>query len=198
VVIFILGYSRLLSGDMLSYNLTNLSTTQQSTIFPETLKEESWKKENTEKKYFLNFPFYPFRTLNSRDLNILSSSSSSSSKKLLEFDNSSPLFPAHTQLNIVFQKRKKQNFLQSMLPYRLSPLLGSSKKSLTADEFKQACTFSVATIDPTTKLETSQTFIIKKIEIKVSDMYLQVYIYFKPKENLCFIIMFFLDLSHKV
>jgi hypothetical protein len=158
---------------MLSYNLINLSTTQQSTLFPETLKDESWKKENTEKKYFLNFPFYPFRTLNSRDLNI---SSSSSSKRLMEFDNSSSLFPAHTQLNIVFQKRKKTNFLHSMLPYRLSSSLGSSKKSLTADELKQACSFSVVTVDPTTKLETTQNFVIKKIEIKVSDMYLQVYI----------------------
>jgi hypothetical protein len=172
---FFLGYSRLLSGDMLSRELLQISKTKQSTLFPESDVDKSWEKTDVEKKYFLNFPFYPFRTLNSRDLNLLTSSSSS--KKPLEFDHSSPLFPAHTQLDLVFQKRKKDNFLPYMLPYSLPPTLGSTNKALTAEELKQATLFSVVTRN-NANAEVSTKYIIKKVEIKVSDIYLQVIRFF--------------------
>jgi hypothetical protein len=187
-----LGYSRLLSGDMLNKKLLNLSSTHQSSLFPESDVDKSWEKTDVEKKYFLNFPFYPFRTLNSRDRNLLSSSSSSL-KKPFEFDYSSALFPAHTQLNIVFEKRKKSNFLPYMLPYKLITTLGSTKKALTADEKKQATTFSTTLENVTTNYR------IKNIEIKVSDVYLQVMIFYYYKlKNIIKNLIFCLGLSNKV
>jgi hypothetical protein len=157
---------------MLSHRLIKLSSTKQSMLFPESNIDKNWENTLDQKRYFLSFPFYPFRTLNTRSLSILSSATSSS-MKLMEFDYSSPLFPAHTQLNIVFQKRKKPNFLYNMLPYQLDPSLGSSKKKLTDPQHKQAISFSVDSVDSNNKVTTTN-YIIKQVEIKVYDMYLQV------------------------
>jgi hypothetical protein len=168
------GYLRLLSGDMLSHRLTKLASTKQSSLFPESIQDKSWERTEVQKKYFMNFPFYPFRTLNTRDLSILSSAISSTSMKQMEFDYSSPLFPAHTQLNIVFQKRKNPNFLANMLPYQLDPSLGSSKKKLNNEQKKQATTFAVESIDSTNNRVTTTKYVITKVEINVYDVYLQV------------------------
>jgi hypothetical protein len=181
---------------MLSKKLLELSNTKQSTLFPESEVDKSWEKTNVEKRYFLNFPFYPFRTLNSRDLNLLTSSSSF--KKPLEFDYSSPIFPAHTQLNIVFKKRNKSNFLPYMLPYKLVPTLGSTNKSLTTEEYKQARTFSVTTTSDANVVSTTK-YIIKSIEIKVSDVYLQVLILYRNGIGTYFMLLIsFLGLSDKI
>jgi hypothetical protein len=60
-----------------------------------------------------------------------------------------------------------------MLPYSLPPQLGSTNKALTAEEFKQATLFSVVTLN-NANAEVTTKYIIKKVEIKVSDIYLQV------------------------
>jgi hypothetical protein len=152
---------------MLSNKLLQLSTEKQFKIFPETVKDKSWEKTEEKKKYFLNFPFYPFRTLNPRSLNLLASSTKSH-----ESEYSTPLFPAHTQLNLVFQKRKKTNFLPNMLPYKLDASYGSSKKNLTDEQFKQATSFSVVTRED--NADVTKNYNIKRVDIKVHDMYLQV------------------------
>jgi hypothetical protein len=159
---------------MLSHRLVDLSSTKQTALFPESFKDRSWENTAVQKRYFLNFPFYPFRTLNTRSLSILAAATSSSSISRTEFDYSSPIFPAHTQINMVFQKRKKpDNFLLNMLPYQLDPNLGSAQKKLSATQWKQTVTFIAEAIDADNK-KTTTKYVIKKVEIQVNDVYLQV------------------------
>jgi len=173
VVVVVLGYPRLLSGDLSTHHLPTLSTTKQHSLFPETNADKIWTEPNYVRRYYLTFPFYPFRTLCPRDLNTMALSSSS--KNTYEFNPTSPLFPANTQLNLVFKKRTSDNFLPFMLPLQLDQTLGSKANSLSATEKGVATTFSVITAgtgenarDVTTK------HVITKVEIKVRDVYLQV------------------------
>jgi hypothetical protein len=173
----ITGYPRLLSGDLSSKNLITIDKTKQACHFPETEEEESWKNTSTVKRYYLSFPFYPFRTLCPRDFNLQffssSSSSSSSPSRINDFDNTSPMFPANTQINIVFNKRNRTNFLQYMLPYALDVNLGSKKSVLTDEQKKLATSFSVESKG--SKVPQEITHIIKRVDIKIKDLYLQIY-----------------------
>ena len=154
------GYPRLLSGDL--SDLTKVPE-KQRVQFPEAAAEESWSRDpRWVKKYFLKFPFYPFRTLCPRDLGAIT--------KTLNFDNASPIFPANTQLDLVFQKRKKTNFLKYMLPFNLNPNLGTSQSTCTAEEYTNALTFT----QPATAGAVAVTYIIERVDINVTNMYLQV------------------------
>ena len=154
------GYPRLLSGDL--SDLTKVPE-KQSAQFPEAAAEESWSKDpRWVKKYFLKFPFYPFRTLCPRDLGAIT--------KTLNFDNASPIFPANTQLDLVFQKRKKTNFLKYMLPFNLNVNLGTRQSTCTAVEYTNALTFT----QPATVALPAVNYIIERVDIDVTNMYLQV------------------------
>ena len=154
------GYPRLLSGDL--SDLTKVPE-KQRVQFPEAAAEESWSRDpRWVKKYFLKFPFYPFRTLCPRDLGAIT--------KTLNFDNASPIFPANTQLDLVFQKRKKTNFLKYMLPFNLNPNLGTRQSTCTAEEYTNALTFT----QPATAGAVAVTYIIERVDINVTNMYLQV------------------------
>jgi len=85
---------------------------KQDTIFPELAIDNPWESVTAVKRHYMQFPFYPFRTLNTRDLASLG--------PVNEFDTSSPIFPAHTQLNIVFKRRATESLLSYMLPYNLN------------------------------------------------------------------------------
>lgn len=137
------------------------------------------------KRYYLNFPMYPFRTLCPRDMTMLHA-------KPNEFDGSSPLFPAHTQINFLFRKRKSTNFLNFMLPLTLAPQLGSTANVLTQEEKDAACRFTirtpgvagrpavaaadgVAAVAAVAAIPATVTrYIINRVTINVNDMYLQV------------------------
>ena len=154
------GYPRLLSGDL--SDLTKVPE-KQRVQFPEAAAEESWSRDpRWVKKYFLKFPFYPFRTLCPRDLGAIT--------KTLNFDNASPIFPANTQLDLVFQKRRKTNFLKYMLPFNLNPNLGTRQSTCTAEEYTNALTFT----QPATAGAVAVTYIIERVDINVTNMYLQV------------------------
>ena len=159
-----LGYPRLLSGDLDLSTLTRLPNAKQKTLFPENDVDVSYSKMNWVKKYYLKFPFYPFRTLCPREVNMSTSKSN-------EFDNTSPVFPANTQINFVFQKRKKKNFLKYMLPLKLDPSLGTNSKELTAEQFAQTLTFTAA---PATGAAVGIRYVITRVDIDVKDMYMQV------------------------
>ncbi|RPH79097.1 MAG: hypothetical protein EHM77_06255 [Planctomycetaceae bacterium] len=156
-----LGYPRLLSGDM-----TNLGTTlppQLPTLYPEDKTFTNYTDLNQRKKYYLNLPFYPFRTLSPRDVAMYSNKTSNAT-----FDYASPLFPAHTQFNFVLKRRKLENMLDYMLPFNLDPSLGHSLAKLNDDQRKIALTFNVGTGAAQT------THVITKVEIQLHNLYLQV------------------------
>ena len=133
---FFPGYPQLLSGTLST--IGNVASEHQKVYFPEPKSIEPWTKTNQVKRYRLSFPFYPFRTLCAREL-VRSKTPPS------PFDPSSPLFPAHTQLNITMKRRTDRNFLNFMLPENLSTLRGSAVSTLTEDERSTATRFTAVT-----------------------------------------------------
>lgn len=152
----------------------NAIATKQEALFPETVKDRLWQTPTAKKRYNLAFPFYPFRTLCPRDLHLISSTSSSAGKNLFEFDPTAPLFPANTQLDIVFTKRNTTNFLNYMLPIKLDINLGNREESLTETQRQAATSFVVQTIREGGGGFDEKTYIITSVDINISDMYLQV------------------------
>lgn len=150
-----------------------MSDGQQKTLFPETVKDKTWEDTTLVKRYYLNFPFYPFRTLCPRDISLLSSGAKST---LFDFDPTSPLFPANTQLNIVFTKRDVPNFLAYMLPYQLDPAFGTKKNTLTEAERTAALTYTVETPGAGAGAAAVRTrYVIDSVQIQIKDLYLQVH-----------------------
>ncbi len=129
------GYPQLLSGTY--RKLGDVAAKHQKVYFPEEISTNPWTHTNQIKRYPLSFPFFPFRTLCPREL--------VQSKMLPSpFEPASPLFPAHTQINIAFKRRTERNFLDFMLPENLPVTTGSSVGSLTQDERNQAVQFRTA------------------------------------------------------
>jgi hypothetical protein len=155
------GYPRLLSGDLTTYFRNKLPSEKQMTYFPETNADQTWLQPDRVKRYHLNFPFYPFRTLCPRDMQF-------AFKAIHEFDPTSPIFPANTQINFVFQKRRNTNFLLSMLPLILPSNLGSTANVLTPAQRTAATQFTtrVGNVDTNN--------VISRVDISIRDMYLQV------------------------
>jgi hypothetical protein len=154
------GYPRLLSGDMrLKKNIHH----KQDTIFPELAIDNPWESVTAVKRHYMQFPFYPFRTLNTRDLASLG--------PVNEFDTSSPIFPAHTQLNIVFKRRATESLLSYMLPYNLNYGKGSSARVLTPGERNVALTYSVPDA-----AGAFTDYVISDVQFIIKDLYLQVYL----------------------
>jgi hypothetical protein len=143
-----------LSGDLTSSNIVKTHTHQQNSFFPENNHENPWTLNTMVKRYYLNFPFYPFRTLGPRDLKNLA-------HPISEFDPTSPLFPAHTQINLTFHKRDLTNFLPYMLPYNLNQDVGSEATMLTLAQRNTATLFN-------------ENWNIQKVNIAIQDIALQV------------------------
>jgi hypothetical protein len=167
-----LGYPRLLSGDL--KNLNKVAKIFQSNLFPGTSKDSPWEDVTQFKRYTMSFPFYPFRTLCPRELASLKINSSKH-----EFDSSSPIVPANTQLNFVFTRRNTEKLLNYMLPFNLNMELGTSNTQLTDEQRKQALTFSLL-IQPAAgaaagAVATRHNYVINQVDIVINDMYLQVH-----------------------
>jgi hypothetical protein len=141
--------------------ITTIPSKHQSRIFPESSVDNPWEKLDTVKRFYLSFPFYPFRTLAPRDAFCVFN-------KQLDYDTSSPLFPANTHINITFKKRQNTNFLSFMIPFKLDPTLGSKKESITSGEKISATSFIEGTG------ATKKTFVITRVDISVKNIYLQV------------------------
>jgi hypothetical protein len=150
----------LLSGDL---DMTkDLYKMHEKTLFPGDETSHSFAN-NKYRRHMLSFPMYPFRTLCPRDaynMNILKGGNS-------EFDQTSPLLPANTQLNIKFTRRPAAHLLSYMLPTNLNLNLGASHNALTQTERNNALNFTV-----TTPVDTQYT--ITGIAINIQNMYLQV------------------------
>jgi len=133
---------------------------KQKIFFPALADNKPWDNNTTVKRYYCKFPFYPFRTCSTRDLVALG--------PIGDFESQSPLFPAHTQLNITFKRRNVESLLNYMVPYNLNYSRGSADSKLTAVERAAALTFSV----PNGAVFTD--YIITGVEVVIKDIYLQV------------------------
>ncbi len=159
-----IGYPQLLSGTLTT--LGDVATKHQTVYFPDKASTNPWTKTTQVKRYRLSFPFYPFRTLCPRELvraKMLPSS----------FDTSSPLFPAHTQLNITLKRRTDKNFLNFMLPENINTLVGSTVSTLSNDERKNATQFTVRGVDAA-GVATVAEYKIKSVAVTLQAAYLQV------------------------
>jgi hypothetical protein len=177
------GYPRITSGLMLNpKKLSQLHTT----IFPvQNNDDEPWlHNENCFKRHFLSFPQFPFRTLHPRNVNTYFPNDQT-------FNSSSPIFPANTQINIIFKRRKLKNLVNYLLPTNLNYLYGSQKSTLSEDERKTGLSFTVKEPAPAPAVGASAAaiaaaaqapdvlieYLITNVEININDIYLQVFIY---------------------
>ena len=121
---------------------------------------------NAYRRYLLSFPMYPFRTLCPRDAQHLLGNNNN------EFDQTSPMFPANTQLNIKFTRRPAATLLNYMLPTNLNIDLGATGDALDEGQRAGALNYTVTTVVANAPVNTQYT--ITGITINVSNMYLQV------------------------
>ena len=160
------GYPRLLSGDLLVPD--TLANMHKNTLFPGDATAHQFNN-NKYRRHMLSFPMYPFRTLCPRDAhNMLRGGNN------VEFDQTSPLFPANTQLNIKFTRRAAANLLNYMLPTNLNLDLGAANNSLTQGQRDGALNFSVIAPAVGNAEPVVTQYIITGIAINLQNMYLQV------------------------
>lgn len=135
---FFAGYPRILSGDMLIPQ--KLSTIHQDTLFPVgNPADQPWLHDpNAYKRHYLSFPQFPFRTLHPRNVNTYFPHEES-------FNSVSPIFPANTQINVVFKRRKLDTLLNFLLPTNLNYDFGSQKPTLEVVQRQTALSYSVKT-----------------------------------------------------
>jgi len=140
----------------------------QSRLFPGVAKDSPWENVTTFKRHYLSFPFYPFRTLAPRDLIGLKLNGNKH-----EFDSSSPIIPANTQINCVFTRRNIKKLINYLLPFNLDMELGTSVNQLTAEKRKTSLTFT--TFTPVAGAQPIRhSYVISDVSIVINDMYLQV------------------------
>jgi len=159
-------------------------------LFPLEDDNEPWlHNENCFKRHFLSFPQFPFRTLHPRNVNTYFPNDQT-------FNSSSPIFPANTQINIIFKRRQIKSLINYLLPTNLNYLYGSQKSTLDADERQTALSFSLYEPAPAAEQPEPAALVdivapapapppadvlvdwdITDVEINIKDLYLQVYIY---------------------
>ena len=175
--IFFAGYLRLMSSNYTE----KIFDKQRPVFFSGADADAPWTDTDAATRFYLNFPFYPFRTLNPRDTVILRPSKSSSPSSLsfnsgMDFDYASCLLPAHTQLSITMKRRRE--LLNYMVPMQLVPTMGDNSDSMTQEERQAALTFTVtqppapgaAAGAPAVRI----TYRITSVQITLNDMVLLV------------------------
>jgi hypothetical protein len=144
-----------------------LANMHENTLFPGSATAHTLDN-NKYRRHLLQFPMYPFRTLGPRDAHHMLGVGNN------EFDQTSPLFPANTQLNIKFTRRPAANLLNYMLPTNLNLDLGAANNSLTVDQRNAALNFSVTAPPVGNALPVVTQYTITGIVINLQNMYLQV------------------------
>ena len=91
-----------------------------------------------------------------------------------EFDQTSSLFLANTQLNIIFTRRPATNLLNYMLPTNLNLNLGAANENLTVDQRATALNFSVTAPAVGDADPVVTQYNITGIAVNIQNMYLQV------------------------
>ncbi len=134
---------------------------QRAVYFPEDKNLLPWVDATALKWYNLTFPFYPFRMLAPRDMHLFRQSGG-------QFEPSSPLFPAHTQINLTFKRSDKKDLLDFMMPEKLYPLKGSKGGTMSTTD----CNASLKFGGPTLSLTVPNT--VRSVTVKLNDAYLVV------------------------
>jgi hypothetical protein len=143
-----------------------LANMHEKTLFPGSATAHEYV--NTKyRRHLLSFLMYPFRTLCPRDAHYMLGDNS-------DFDQTSPLFPANTQLNIKFTRRPVANLLNYMLPTNLNLDRGAASESLTVDQRAAALNFTVTAPAVGNAAPVVTQYSITGIAINVQNMYLQV------------------------
>jgi hypothetical protein len=143
-----------------------LANMHENTLFPGDATAHQYV--NTKyRRHLLSFPMYPFRTLCPRDAHYMLGDNG-------DFDQTSPLFPANTQLNLKFTRRPAANLLNYMLPTNLNLDLGAVSETLTVGQRADALNFSVINPPVGDAAPVVTQYNITGIVINVQNMYLQV------------------------
>lgn len=124
-----------------------------------------WTDGASFKRYYLSFPFFPFRTLCPREMTTFQINKHLAKP---DFDNASCLLPAHTQMSVTFTRRNIDNYLNFMLPFNVTALAGGRASTLTAEERTAATTFQKTVA--AAQVNTS----ITSVRIDINAAYLQV------------------------
>ena len=117
---------------------------------------------NKFRRFFLSFPIYPFRNVNPRDADRLLKGS--------EFDQNSPMIPAHTQINAKFVRLPKAKLINWMFPSNLDYDKGSTKRNLTARQRESALEYTVMREAP----GANEQYQITGVDVVIKDLYIQV------------------------
>lgn len=113
------------------------------------------------RRFYASFPIYPFRNVNPRDADRLLSGS--------QFDQNSPMLPAHTQINAKFTRLPRAKLINWMLPSNLDYDKGSTDRGLSVDERKSALNFTVI------RGNANDQYLITNVDVVIKDLYLQVH-----------------------
>jgi hypothetical protein len=153
------GYPQLLSSKL--KNLTDVLPLQKDVYFPEQSTSTPWLDTSVMKRYNLTFPFYPFRTLAPRDMHLYRQSGA-------HFEPTSPLFPAHMQLNLTFKRRSKADLLDFMVPEKLDVVKGSKGGAMTLTDRNGSLGFGGVGLNPLVP------HTVRSVTVKLNDAYLVV------------------------
>jgi hypothetical protein len=143
-----------------------LANMHEKTLFPGSATAHEYVNTRY-RRHLLSFPMYPFRTLCPRDAQYMLGDNS-------DFDQTSPLFPANTQLNIKFTRRPVASLLNYMLPTNLNLNLGAANENLTVDQRATALNFSVTAPAVGDADPVVTQYNITGIAVNIQNMYLQV------------------------
>lgn len=163
----LLGYPRLLSGQL--KNGTALQKMHEKTLFPAGGDNPHAYEATTYRRHQLSFPMYPFRTLCPRDAQEMLGNSS----RINEFDQTSPMFPANTQINIKFTRRANDTLINYMLPTNLSLERGPASNSNTPVQRTAATTFTTSARGENDAIVLT-AHAINSVTVNIQAMYLQV------------------------
>ena len=147
------------------FRSVTLPADRQQVFFLEANSESPWTPTTTVKRYYVSLPCYPFRTLTPREQFMMGLKSHG-------YNDSSPLIPAHTKINIVLTRRKKKNLLNYMLPTTMNFKPGSQSSTLAGDVRDGFLTFKISTGAGENAAQVD--VVISKVEIKIKHMFLQV------------------------
>jgi hypothetical protein len=102
------------------------------------------------------------------------------SLKPTDFDATSPIFPANTQIDIVFKKRNTLNYLNYLHAFQIDPTWGANKKNITSDNhsttlrIRTAAVSAVSAANVVSAAVSAVDYNITGVRINVKNMYLQV------------------------
>ena len=158
--------------------LSSVAEMQKNVLFYGLAKDSPWTEPDAVKRYSVCLPFYPFRTLNPRELFLARQLGPGA----VDGETSSPLIPANTQLSFCFKRRSGNSMLNQLLIHQLSPRLGSTRSELTTVERNLALQFGGAGTTPA--VEEHQ---ILDVQIKLHNVWMQVYfVVLRKNKNLLF------------